>query len=327
LYNLDFVNAVPADDPAPLLQALRFDLSPAAPDPYLRQRQAATARENAAARLLTRLWGWRSERVRGLLTWAQHTGPLREDALAAMGLYVSPARALLRELGGRLVDAGVLAEPLDVCWVTLPEARRIAVELDAGRSPADDLRATVAERKAAFRGQRLARPPQYLPKSAAMDSMGWMFPGNESSDSDVLTGNAGSGGVVTARARVLAGPEDFAAFQPGEVLVAAITTPAYTPLFAMAAGVVTDIGGVLSHGSIVAREYGIPAVLGTGSATRLIHTGDEITVDGGVGKVFLSGASAAPTSPVANRKNWLLVGAGVALVASTVAYFWRRARR
>ena len=61
-------------------------------------------------------------------------------------------------------------------------------------------------------------------------------------------------GVVTARARVLSGPEDFAAFEPGEVLVASITTPAYTPLFAMAAGVVTDIGGVLSHGSIVARE-------------------------------------------------------------------------
>ncbi|WP_157593402.1 PEP-utilizing enzyme, partial [Sedimentibacter sp. B4] len=85
------------------------------------------------------------------------------------------------------------------------------------------------------------------------------------------------------RARVLAGPEDFAAFQPGEVLVASITTPAYTPLFAMAAGVVTDIGGVLSHGSIVAREYGIPAVLGTGGATRLIRTGDEITVDGAAG--------------------------------------------
>ena len=327
LYNLDFVNAVPADDPALVLQALRFDLTSAAPDPYIRQRRAATTRENAAARLLTRLWGWRSERVRSLLTWAQHTGPLREDALAAMGLFVSPARGLLRELGGRLVDAGVLAEPLDVCWVTLPEARRLAADLDAGRVPGDNLQSRVAERKADFRGQRKSRPPQYLPKSAAMDSMGWMFPGSESSDSDVLSGNAGSGGVVTAQARVLGGPEDFAAFQPGEVLVAAITTPAYTPLFAMAAGVVTDIGGVLSHGSIVAREYGIPAVLGTGSATRLIHTGDEITVDGGLGKVFLSGTSAAPVAPASNRNTWLLVGGGLALVAATAAVIRRRVRR
>jgi pyruvate,water dikinase len=83
---------------------------------------------------------------------------------------------------------------------------------------------------------------------------------------------------------------------------------------------------VLSHGSIVAREYGIPAVLGTGSATRLIHTGDEITVDGALGKVFLAGTSSAPVVAAPDRKKWLLGGAGLALVAATVAYLWRRAR-
>ena len=132
--------------------------------------------------------------------------------------------------------------------------------------------------------------------------------------------------MVTATARVLGGPEDFAAFQPGEVLVAAITTPAYTPLFAMAAGVVTDIGGVLSHSSIVAREYGIPAVLGTGSATRVIHTGDQITVDGGAGKVFLAGVSAGPRKAKRDPKMWLLAGGGAVLLAATLAHFWRRRR-
>jgi pyruvate,water dikinase len=73
--------------------------------------------------------------------------------------------------------------------------------------------------------------------------------------------------------------------RPGGVLVAAITTPAWTPLFAMAAAVVTDIGGPLSHGSIVAREYGIPAVMGTGVATRRIRSGQVVTVDGGAGRV------------------------------------------
>ena len=72
------------------------------------------------------------------------------------------------------------------------------------------------------------------------------------------------------------------------MLVAAITTPAWTPLFAMAAAVVTDVGGPLSHGSIVAREYGIPAVLGTGVATRRIQSGQMITVDGSAGVVNLS---------------------------------------
>ena len=157
--------------------------------------------------------------------------------------------------------------------------------------------------------------------------MGWMFPGQDGQSGDVLSGKAGSGGVVTAAARVLGGPEDFAAFQPGEVLVAAITTPAHTSLFAMAAGVVTDIGGVLSHGSIVAREYGIPAVLGTGSATRVIHTGDQITVDGGAGKVFLAGAIAEPPKTRLDPKVWLLAGSSVAVVAATLVHFRRRHRQ
>lgn len=94
-------------------------------------------------------------------------------------------------------------------------------------------------------------------------------------------------GQVTAPARVLHGPQDFSSMRPGEVLVAATTTPAWTPLFAMAAAVVTDIGGPLSHGSIVAREYGIPAVMGTGVATRRIRNGQVITVDGSAGHVTL----------------------------------------
>jgi pyruvate,water dikinase len=76
--------------------------------------------------------------------------------------------------------------------------------------------------------------------------------------------------------------------QPGDVIVAVITTPAWTPLFARASAVVTDIGGPLSHSSIVAREYGIPAVLGTGTATRRIRDGQMISVDGNAGTVSLN---------------------------------------
>jgi pyruvate,water dikinase len=86
---------------------------------------------------------------------------------------------------------------------------------------------------------------------------------------------------------VLRGPEDFSKMETGSVLVASITTPAWTPLFARASAVVTDIGGPLSHGSIVAREYGIPAVLGTDSATKNILHGQKINVDGNRGIVTL----------------------------------------
>ena len=105
----------------------------------------------------------------------------------------------------------------------------------------------------------------------------------------MIKGVAASPGRVKATARVLHGPEDFGQMQLGDVLVASITTPAWTPLFAMASAVVTDVGGPLSHGSIVAREYGIPAVLGTGVATKCIHSGQVITVDGDAGIVTLSG--------------------------------------
>ena len=103
----------------------------------------------------------------------------------------------------------------------------------------------------------------------------------------VLRGIGASAGQVTGTARVLAGPADFARLQPGDVLVASITTPAWTTLFAMASAVVTDVGGPLSHSSIVAREYGIPAVLGTNVATRRIPDGARVRVDGEAGTVTL----------------------------------------
>jgi pyruvate,water dikinase len=104
---------------------------------------------------------------------------------------------------------------------------------------------------------------------------------------DLIKGVAASPGNATGTARILHGPEDFGQMNPGDVLVAPITTPAWTPLFAMASAIVTDVGGPLSHGSIVAREYGIPAVLGTGVATRRIQDGQTITVDGSAGTVTL----------------------------------------
>jgi len=330
LYNLDFVNPVAADDPETLLAPLRFALRPDAPDPRARQAKAAAERENAGAKLLTRLSGWRRDRVRKLLARAQHTGPLREDALSAMGLYLPPARRILRELGGRLVAAGALAEDLDVCWLTLDEARAAASALDAG-APVPDHRDAVADRRAAARGESLARPPQYLPKNAAMDSFAWMYPAKDGqAEGNVLTGTAGSGGVVSGIARVLSGPADFAAFSPGEILVAPITTPAYTPLFAMAAGVVTDIGGVLSHGSIVAREYGIPAVLGVGVATRRIRTGDRITVDGAAGTVRLPSDGTEEeivTGEAPARRTWVPIAVGAGVAIAVAAHFRYRARR
>jgi rifampicin phosphotransferase len=100
-----------------------------------------------------------------------------------------------------------------------------------------------------------------------------------------LTGLGVSPGEVTGPARVILRADTDERVLPGEILVAPFTDPGWTPYFQLAAGLVTDLGGVLSHGSIVAREYGLPAVVNVAHATRLIRTGDQLHVDGTRGEV------------------------------------------
>jgi pyruvate,water dikinase len=90
--------------------------------------------------------------------------------------------------------------------------------------------------------------------------------------------------VVSAKARVILEPSG-ASLEPGEILVAPSTDPGWTPLFLTAGGLVMEMGGAMSHGAVVAREYGIPAVVGVPDATRRISTGERITVDGSAGRV------------------------------------------
>jgi rifampicin phosphotransferase len=149
---------------------------------------------------------------------------------------------------------------------------------------------------------------------------------------DVLSGIGASAGRVTAPARVLGGPQDFGRMRSGDVLVASITTPAWTPLFAMAAAVVTDIGGPLSHSSIVAREYGIPAVLGTAVATRRIPDGEPITVDGDAGQVLLTAVDPSDgviaATPPSRKATTAVIGVlGAGLVLAGVLRSIRRRRR
>jgi pyruvate,water dikinase len=149
------------------------------------------------------------------------------------------------------------------------------------------MRQTVADRKAAARAQLRLTPPAMLPEKSTWTKF---VPWHKTDQSgDILKGYGASAGKVTAPACVLLSPDDFGKMQPGAVLVAVTTTPAWTPLFTLASAVVTDIGGPLSHSSIVAREYGIPAVMAAGLATRRIQDGQIITVDGSAGLITLHG--------------------------------------
>ncbi|WP_152361403.1 PEP/pyruvate-binding domain-containing protein [Microlunatus speluncae] len=323
-YNLDFAQPVPADDPDPVLDSLRFFLSGQGADPHRRQAAAAERRDRLVREIEDRLDPARRSVFQRLVAAAQRFAPIREDALADVGLAWPRLRQLLGELGRRLAADGVIDEADQVFWLRDRELKDWLSGETLG-SRTDD----VARRKAVWRGQRLATPPQMLPDNGwAKFFARWMpaVSGNESGP--VLRGIGASAGSVTAPARVLGGPADFGDLQPGDVLVASITTPAWTSLFAKASAVVTDIGGPLSHSSIVAREYGIPAVLGTGSATRRIHSGEQITVDGDGGKVILveqPGAALEPSDD--HRKSRAPVIVGIAAAVGVVALIWRHHRR
>jgi pyruvate,water dikinase len=293
IYDLDFAKPLLADDPAPVLETLKFFLSGQAPDPHKRQATAQAAREAAMRSIRRGRAGAPVRLARRLLRNAQRFAPLRENALADAGLGWPVLRRILRELGGRLVARHSLATADDVFWLTLAELQAAAPALDAGQ-PTAGYQAIVAERRATWARRRALTPPLALPLKGGARFLGVdftsMLPARSNEPSGAtLKGIAVSPGQVTGPACVIHGPEEFTQMRHGDILVARITTPAWTPLFALAAGVVTNIGGPLSHGSIVAREYHIPAVLGTGTATERLHSGEQITVDGDAGTVTLAG--------------------------------------
>jgi len=292
IYDLDFSKPVPADDPVALLAMLKFFLSGNAPDPYARQATSKKAREQAMQTMLNRLRGPSRSLFRHLVGLAQRFAPLREDGLADVGLGWPVLRRMVREIGQRLVTHHAITIPDDVFWLTQDELLEAVIALDRGQSPAN-YHTPVSERRTTWEGERMLTPPIALPFKGGTRFLGMNFssllPARTSQPAgNVLKGIAASPGYVTGIVRVIHGADEFAQMRQGDILVARITTPAWTPLFALAAGIVTDVGGPLSHSSIVAREYRIPAVLGTGVATERLHTGQHVTVDGDSGTVTLS---------------------------------------
>lgn len=291
VYDLDFAKGLAVDDPAPLIEVIKHFLTTQARNPYERQAAAGAAREQAAQSLRQRVHGIRGWLFKRLLPWAQRYAPLREDALADVGLGWPVVRHSLLELGRRLVLAASIPARDDVFWLKLEEAESAAQALDA-RQAVTGFSEVVVERRAAWERESAVTPPVTLPVKGGMHFLGIDFSATSPARTDqavghIIKGHSASPGRVNGIACVVRGPGEFGTMRVGDILVAKITTPAWTPLFALAAGVVTDVGGPLSHGSIVAREYHIPAVLGTGVATERIHTADQLTVDGDRGLVTI----------------------------------------
>jgi pyruvate,water dikinase len=288
------------EDPTiPLASIARLMDLPDSDSPEALYRRAAAQR----VRLLTELREKLADdpdtlaQIDELYEAARYSFPLTEDhAFYIDQLGVGVFRRFVQEIGRRLAAKGVIAAPEDVFYLYRDEL------VDA-LTNGGDRRAVTAERRASM--ERAAQvippgaigtpPPPPETPDPFMDALVFrllgMVPPEENTDPNTLRGVAGSPGRDTGTARVVRSLAEAGDLEEGEVMVCEMTLPPWVPLFSVAGAVVTDVGGVLSHSAIVAREFDLPAVVGTQVGSVVITSGQTITVDGTKGVVYLDGRS------------------------------------
>lgn len=342
IYNLDFVTPTQEDDPLPVLLSLKAAVEH--PDRDVRGHQAELAQEREALveRTEKSLNPIQRRLFRRLLNWAQRYVPYREEALFYVGAAWPTLRRLALELGRRLTEAGSLDAPDDVFYLKSAELTDASVARSDGQGR-PELAQLARERRELREARKRLDPPVVVPPGGRLKfgpfDLAMFEPQPRSvSEGPILNGFAVSPGRVTAPASLIRSPDDFVKMAPDTILVCTTTTPAWTPLFSQAKGLVTDIGGALAHGSIVAREYGIPAVMGTGVATQRIESGQRIQIDGDAGTVtLLDGAGveehaqpsmqpAAETQTASNEQRKALLALAAGAVVGLVVW-WKRRRR
>jgi rifampicin phosphotransferase len=340
VYNLDFVVPTQADDSLPVLLSLKAMVQRPGHDPRARQRAIVAERDARGEETARTFDPLRRKLFRVLLGWAQRFGPYREQALFYMGAGWPALRRLALGLGRRLVESGSLLAAEDVFFLETSEigAASTAREVDQAKP---ELARLARERRELREARKRLHPPPVVPpghklRFGPFDMSVWETQRRNEPTGAFLSGFAVSPGRVTAPASVILSPADFSRMEPGTILVCPTTTPAWTPLFSQARGLVTDVGGVLAHGSIVAREYDIPAVLGTGVATRRIRSGQRIQVDGDAGTVTLldgtddaerpSPEPPSQTGTSSNARTHLLLALAAGAAIGVVAW-WKSKRR
>jgi phosphohistidine swiveling domain-containing protein len=240
--------------------------------PVRRGSTTKVDRAEAEERLLAGLSRARRLRARAVLRFVDTYLPLREVGKAAFLQCIDVGRHAAHAAGRRLVADGRLASVDDVSLLTVDEL----VAGDVDRDRVERRRARQAELLAVDLPDSFVGIPECWPRDTG--------PGG-AAHGGVVRGIAASPGRHKGVARLVRTPDDYARIEDGDVLVCELTDPAWTPLFAVVGAAVIDIGGPLSHGAIVAREVGIPCVVGTGDGTRRIADGTLVDVDGDRGEV------------------------------------------
>lgn len=294
VYEMELMNPRWSEDPSFVLETVRGYVRDGVPnqDPLEAARQKRIAAEAEVGRAF-RL----SPLYRFLLGKAREAMRLREGAKSALVRLVRPARLAALAIGKRLAAKGILAEPEAIFFLTGDEI----ASLLSGQWDGSGLDAILAYRRARRAALEAETAPDVVMGDRAVvnlragmepTGMQHLAPGEAAAptrtaadETGALQGVAVSSGQARGPARLIHHPSQGTALKPGEVLVAPSTDPAWTPLFLRASAVVMEVGGYLSHGAIVAREYGIPAVVNVAGAMTAFHDGQLLQVDGDAGKV------------------------------------------
>jgi pyruvate,water dikinase len=296
VYEVEIANPRWSEDPTFLLEQTRTFM-----DQHvgIGGREQAAARRRSAEREAESLPLWMRPLVRWLAMRARRAAALREAGKSALVSTLQVTRMTTAELGKRIVAAGLLDRPDDIFhlawWDILAWAE--------GDWDGAGARALVADRTAQRAAWLAYEPPDVIvldtegrPASVAdAEAVAWPpKPANgqvevrSELDGTVLVGSGVSSGRARGPARVIRHPSESAKLRTGDVLVAPSTDQGWTPLFLRASAVVMEVGGYLSHGAIVAREYGLPAVVNVKEALTAIQDGDMLEVNGDAGEVVVS---------------------------------------
>jgi phosphohistidine swiveling domain-containing protein len=287
---MDIIYPTWGEDPTPVLGFVRSYLDVReAQSPHHQQARLVKEREELTQSVLARVEKDIMGRLlfspilRWVLKHAQANTRERDTVHFELTRLFPPFRRMLSELGHRWNERGLVADPDDMFYLTLDEMDEVA----ASPRPMFE---TVQARRAEYELNKSRPWPDIIRGGRGIFAEA---AGPVEAIGGQLHGVAGSPGLVTGVARVIHGPEEFSRLQKNDILVAPLTNPAWTPLFAVAGAVITEVGGILSHGAIVAREYGIPAVLSVAGVMSQVSDGQTITVDGNRGIVGLEMGEAA----------------------------------
>ncbi len=287
-YSLDFAEPLPIEDPSGLLAALKPLVASQDGGPRYRENETKQRRDSALQEIEGLLEGLSFWQFRYRHWFTRRFYFIREEVMFYLYIAWPVLRPLALELGQRLTGMGTISAPDDVFYLVTDELNR-AIEARKQANALTEYAQLAADRRELREARKRLHPPGTIP-SEASEHPGVKFKETQTyndPNSSTLLGVPVSPGKVTSPASLINSPDDFDKMEPGSILVCPMTNPAWTPLFAYATGLVTDMGGILGHGSIVAREYGIPAVVGTGNITQRVDHGQEICVDGDAGIVTI----------------------------------------